>query len=99
MQQARIPFPAGVDVGETAVVQLVAEVQRELHVESVGIGVDEGGHDPRQVVVGGARSVSRSMTDSEIGPRGSGSSGCTKVGITTGKYPAASPPNRLDRGG
>ncbi len=39
MQQSRVPLPAGVDAGETAVMEFVADVEGELDVDAVGIGV------------------------------------------------------------
>ena len=45
MKQCRIPFPSRIDHMESAIVQLVADVERELQVESVRIRFADWGID------------------------------------------------------
>ena len=44
MEQSRIPFPSRIDHMKSAIVQLVADVERELQVESVRIRFADRGH-------------------------------------------------------
>jgi len=45
LEQSRIPFPSRIDHMKAAIVQLVADVERELQVESVRIRVADGDVD------------------------------------------------------
>ena len=44
-QQRRVPLPAGIDAGEPAVVQLVADVQRQVKIEPVRVGIADRRRD------------------------------------------------------
>jgi hypothetical protein len=45
VQHARIPLPARLDVGESAIVEFVEDVEGQLQVATPWRGVDDGGVD------------------------------------------------------
>src|SRR4051794_14990291 len=68
MQQRRIPLPARVDPGESAVVKLVADVEGQLQIEAVRVGltqrnVDRPGMQRRPAALKGVDHRGRKGTD------------------------------------
>ena len=92
-QQRRLPLPALVHARQAAVVQLVAEVQRELEilVASGSAGVDGERHAQRGGTAGRA-----SSRPSLSGPRGSGSAS-TRAAFTPARERDANTPGRRER--
>lgn len=61
--------PLFVGAGEAAVVQFVADIQRQLQVEAKGVGVRERQLYPRQILCGQAL-AQQSDDDTDTGPGG-----------------------------
>ena len=79
LQQAGIPLPSRVDAREAAVVQLVADVERQLQIQPVWIGfADRCGH-PGELPLGRATRQERSRTVDDTAPAGDGRAGSIAV--------------------
>ena len=70
----RIPLPAGIDPGEAAVVQLVADVEGQLHIDTEGIAVEKRAFDGTSSRLG-TRSWRSPIIAADSGPRATGSTG------------------------